>query len=64
MKDEFKGQIITEFIGLKSKIYSLTSINNIEISKAKGVNEKIRHSEYVECLFNEKVMRRNMKITK
>ena len=62
MKDEFKGQIITEFIGLKSKMYSLISIDNKESSKAKGVNKKIWHNEYVESLFNEKVVRHNMKI--
>ena len=42
-------------------MYSLASIDNKEISKAKGVNKKIRHNEYVECLFNEKVVRHNMK---
>ena len=35
MKDEFKGQVINEFIGLKSKMYSLTSIDHKENSKAK-----------------------------
>ena len=40
MKDESKGQIITEFISLKSKMDSLTSIDNKEISKAKEVNKK------------------------
>ena len=40
MKDEFKGQIITEFTGLKSKMYSLTRIDNKEVSKAKGENKK------------------------
>ena len=61
MKDEFKGQIITEFIGLNRKMYPLTSIDNKGTSKAKGVNKKIRPNEYVECLFNENVVRHNMK---
>ena len=42
-------------------MYSLTSIDNKEISKAKVANKKIRHNEYVEFLFNEKVVRHNMK---
>ena len=61
MKNEFKGKIITEFISFKSKMYSFTSIDNKETSKEKGVNKKIRHNEHVECLFNEKVVRHNMK---
>ena len=35
MKDELKGQIITKFISLKSKMYSLTSIDNKETIKQK-----------------------------
>ena len=42
MKDEFKGKIISEFVGLKSKMYSLISVDNVEVTKAKGVNKKIR----------------------
>ena len=41
MKDEFKGQTVAEFIGLKSKMCLLTSIDNKEISKAKRVNKRI-----------------------
>ena len=48
LKDEFKGNIISEFVGFKSKIYSLISISNKEVRKAKGVNEKIRHKEFVD----------------
>ena len=39
MKDEFKGKIITEFIGLKSKMYSLIAVDAEEVKKAKGVKK-------------------------
>ena len=62
MKDEFKGRIIFEVIGLKSKIYSLIDLHDEEVTKAKGVNKKIRQKEFVDVLFNKKVIRHNMKI--
>ena len=62
MKDEFQGKIISEFVGLKLKIYSLISIDNKEVTKAKGVNKKMRHKEFVNVLINRKVIRHNMKI--
>ena len=60
MKDEFKGKIISEFAGLKSKMYSLISVVNEEVTKAKGVDRKVRHKEFVSALFNKKVIRHNM----
>ena len=60
MKYEFKGKIISEFVGLKSKMYSLISIDNKEVTKANGVNKKVRHREFVDVLFNKKVIRHNM----
>ena len=61
MKDEFKGEIISEFVGLKSKRYSLISVDDEEVTKVKGVNKKIRHKEFLDVLFNKKVIRHNMK---
>ena len=61
MKDEFKRKLISEFIGLESKMYSLISVDDEEVSKAKGLNKKIRHKEFVDVLFNRKVIRHNMK---
>ena len=66
MKDEFKGKIVREFIGLRSKMYSLIYVDNEENKKAKGVNKNvvknIRHKEYVDVLFNIKMIRDKMKI--
>ena len=61
MKDEFKGKKINEFVGLKSKILSLISVDDKEVTKSKGVNKKIRHEEFVDVLFNKRVIRHNMK---
>ena len=65
MKDEFKGKIITEFVGLKSKIHSLISLDNEEVKKTKGVNKNvvknIEHKKFVNVLFNKKVIGHNMK---
>ena len=61
MKDEFKGKIISDFAGLKSKMYSLISEDDVEVTRGKGVNIKLRHKEFVRVLFNKKVIRHNMK---
>ena len=61
MKDEFNGFKIDELFGLKSKMYSLISFDGKEINKVKVVNLKLRHKEYVDVLFNRKVVRHNMK---
>lgn len=63
-KDESKGDIINEFIGLRSKMYSYTMENDIcEHYRAKGVNKKnnemiekkrkICHDDYKRAIFGE-----------
>ena len=65
MKDEFKGEIISDFVGLRSKMCSLIGANDKEVKKAKRINKsvvkKIRHDEFVSVLFNKKAIRHNMK---
>ena len=39
----------------------MISVYDEEVSKAKGVNKKIKHQEFVDALFNKKVIRQNMK---
>ena len=58
MEDEVKGKIISEFIGLKSKMYSIVTVDNKEIKKTKGVNKNVvknkRHKEIGDVLLNKK----------
>ena len=49
MKDEYGGNIIDEFIGLKSKMYSIKKIDGSESSTAKGVNIATEFNEFKEC---------------
>ena len=41
-------------------MYSLISVDSEETIRAKGVNKRLRHSEFV-VLFNKKIIRHNMK---
>ena len=58
IKDDFNGIKNSEFVGLKSKMYSLI---DLEVNKAKGANLMLRHKEYVDVLFGRKVVRHKMK---
>ena len=65
MKDEFKGNIISEFARLKSKMYSLVDVDGKANKKAKGINRGVvkntRHKEFVDVFFNKKMMRHIMR---
>ena len=61
MKDEMSGKVISEFFGLKSKMYSLVTVDDEEKVRAKGINKKLRHDEFYDVLFDKKVIRYNMK---
>ena len=60
-KDEFGGIIATEFVGLKSKMYSIKKINDKELNTAKGVNIATEFKEFKDVLFNKKIIRYKMK---
>ena len=63
MKDEAAGNIITSFVGLKSKMYSylVEMPEGIENNKkAKGVTKTVtkrdlRHSHYLSCIQNSTI---------
>ena len=61
MKDEYGGVIIDEFIGLKSKMYSIKKIDGSESSTAKGVNIATEVNEFKDVLFNKKIIKNKMK---
>ena len=64
MKYESAGVAVTEFLGLKTKIYSFLVEDNNEYRKAKGVNRNvvttISPNEYKGVLLNNKCIRNSM----
>ena len=61
MKYEYGGVIIDEFVGSKSKMYSIKKIDGSESSTAKGVNIATKFNEFKEVLFNKKIIKHKMK---
>ena len=61
MKDKFQGKIIDEFVGLKSKMYSIKNIDGKESNTTKGVNLTTEFNEFKNILFKKKIMRHKMK---
>lgn len=62
MKDELNGQIMTHFIGLRSKMYAYKILNQKEGKRAKGVTgatmKSINFNDYKNCLFNNSTITR------
>ena len=56
MKDEFGGVIIIEFVGLKSKMYSIKKIDGKEHNTAKGVSIATEFDKFKDVLFNKKII--------
>lgn len=55
MKDENNGRCMTEFVGLRSKMYSIRVNHNDAIKKAKGVkkyvlSKKLCFDDYLRCI--------------
>lgn len=66
-KDEMGGEIVTEFVGLRAKLYCIKSARDV-IKKAKGVSKSVIKSlnsqHYTDCLFNDKDLKCKMNMIK
>jgi len=63
MKDENNGTIMTEFVGLKAKMYALRVDGKKDTKKVEGVKsnvvaKSITFDDYTRCLFDEIEMTR------
>ena len=66
-KDEVAGKIITEFVGLRAKLYSFKMEDGKENKRCKGVKkqvvkESITHEDYKTCLLTGKEILRKQNI--
>lgn len=55
MKDEYAGEIIKEFIGLRSKMYAIKTLKNKVLKRGKGVkknvlDKKVSFDDYKQCI--------------
>ena len=58
MKDELGGEIMTEFVALRAKLYSYRKLDGSEEKKCKGikkctVKKTLAFEDYKACLFND-----------
>lgn len=56
MKDELAGQVIRLFVGLRAKVYTIVTVEDERIMRAKGVkrsavNKFLTHAEYLAVLY-------------
>lgn len=60
-KDELGGDLLTEFVGLRSKLYCLKS-NKLLLKKAKGIKkpavQELTLNDYRDVLLNDKIIRK------
>ena len=64
MKNECNGKVVTEFIGLRSKMYCVQVENDDYVKKARGVKsnvikDTINSSHFRDCLFNSALIHRD-----
>ena len=61
MRDEFGAVIVVEFVEIQSKMYSMKKIDGKEYNTAKGVSIATEFKKFKDVLFNEKIIKHNMK---
>ena len=61
MKDVQEGKIIDEFVGLKSKMYSIKNIDGKGTNTAKGVSIVTKFNKFKDTLFTKKVFRHKIR---
>ena len=66
-KDEVKGKVIDEFVGLRAKLYSYKMFEGKESKKCKGIKKavvknSITHANYKTCLFTRKEQLQKMNV--
>ena len=61
IKDQFGGVVVTEFVGLKSKVHPIKKIDGKEHNAAKGVSIATEFDKFQDVLLNKNIIRHKMK---